>query len=579
MKNKFTLLALVLSLTGLVACNGDRTDDTSSASANTENSTASYRDADDKQSSSDDDSEASSKESSSKKDSSSSSSSASTTITSLDDAFTKLANYNCTLKNTYYTIDYYGKNAYHFNNIHSAYASYTGGLVSTANDGTWYYSLDADDSDKFELDGFYSTANGELLDVSSYYTPLKALVESKDSWERPSSSASYYTLDEEDAANDAILSALPNLARLYDGYKYSSGKVGSVDSTYSYVAENVKLQIVNKKYLSFSFTSRIYISGKRDSTYWNSSFTIRNIGGNSSTGLEAFIANPSTVLTTPTGFATAFNTASNTILGETLPFSSSFTPATGYSLKGIATNYETSMSYMDFLSGDVTTAYGTELTGAGWTIGTKVENSTYAGTSTTTYTKGNYTVTVAYFSTAYLAAYDKANGTTLATRYTKGQFQISASSFNGISKYINDGKIAGSDGSNMFPTMDFSSYSISSTSFQDLTSAANSYYSASLNYYYYIAGAFKDYNTALTALSAYAEKCVSDADFSVYDSDAGTSSYTGPAYNSASEYLSNDGEVVLFKDDTKYTEMNGLEFVVKVDSTKATGSFIIYIIA
>lgn len=578
MKNKFTLLALVLSLTGLVACNGDRTDDTSSASSSTENTTTSYKDADDKQSSSDDE-ESSSKDSSSKKNSSSSSS-ASTTITSLDDAFTKLANYNCTLKNTYYSIDYYGKNAYHFNNIHSAYASYTGGLVSTANDGTWYYSLDADDSDEFELDGFYSTANGELLDVSSYYTPLKTLIESKDSWERPSSSASYYTLDEEDAANDAILSALPNLARLYDGYNYSSGKVGSADSTYSYVAENVKLQIVNKKYLSFSFTSRIYISGKRDSKYWNSSFYIRNIGGNSSSGLEAFIANPSTVLTAPTGFSTAFNTASNTILGETLPFSTSFTAAGGYSLDGIATNYETAMYYIDYLTGDITTDYGTLLTGAGWTAGTKVENSSYTGTSTTPYTKGNKTVYVSYFSTPYFTAYDKEYGTTLATRYTKGQFQISATSFNGISKYINDGKITGSDGTNMFPTMDFSNYAISSATFQDLTSAANSYFSVNLSYYYYITGSFKDYNTALTALSAYAESCVSAAGgFYIYESDAGTSSYTGPAYESAREYLDNDGEVALFKDDTKYTEMDGLQFVIQLDSTKATGAFKMYIMA
>ncbi len=358
MRKKLSLVFLSLAFLGTaVGCN--RTSDATSSSAESGTSGTS--------STNDGDAISSNKASSG---SSSSSSTVPTYIPTLDEFLGHFKDYNLSIENTYYKIDYYGENALVYKHKHSKFADLmddTGYVRTTTSGGKWTWNKDANGA--FEL-GFMDNTNDFYTSMAdeyqTFYSALDSLSYSAESWTANTKKNGVYTASDDDETD--LLPALANLASYYVGEKHAVlGNVTSVSAC------DIQLTITNQFTATLSY--KPIINGKKTTDAL--SIKLTNAGANIATGLDEFVKNSESDLVA-TDFADDAKDAMNEIMNSSLSFTSAeWSRGYQYSIGTDAyTKKQTTLTYLDLLSGDQTTAFGSSLTADGWTAGT-TQTSTY----------------------------------------------------------------------------------------------------------------------------------------------------------------------------------------------------------
>ncbi len=444
--------------------------------------------------------------------STSSTSTVPTYIPTLDEFLGHFKDYNLSIENTYYKIDYYGENAFVYKHKHSKFASLmddTGYVRTTTSGGKWTW--DKDDNGAFELgfmddtNDFYTSMADEYQD---YYSALDSLSYSAESWTAGKKSGVYTASDEDDSD---LLPALANLASYYVGDKHAV--LGSTVSTVS----ACDIQLTIKDQFSAVLSYKPIINGKKTTSAL--SIKITNAGENTATGLEEFVEDSESDLIA-TDFSDEAKDAMNEIMNSSLSFTSAeWTRGYQYSIGTDAyTKKQTTLTYMDLQSGDQTTAFGTSLKADGWTAGTTQTSSygyqvyTYSKTvAQETDTKGAKVASIYYY---YVP---KSLFTSAAQANYKNGVMAFYLSYGYDALYGLD-KVNGvlaktplkNDGTAAVPQLDLDSYDIEDDAIAigDVTISYNAANESEDNFvaaqgYYQIVIKFEDKATSLTAMNDY----------------------------------------------------------------------------
>ncbi len=504
MRKKLSLVFLSLAFLGTaVGCN--KTGDVSSTESGT-SETSKTTDGDsistNKASSSD----------SSTKTSTSSTSTVPTYIPTLDEFLGHFKDYNLSIENTYYKIDYYGENAFVYKHKHSKFADLMddAGYVRTATSGgkwTW----DKDDNGAFALgfmndtNDFYTTMADEY---QNFYSALDSLSYSKESWTANAKKSGVYTVSDNDETD--LLPALANLASYYAGEKHAvAGSVTSVSAC------DIQLTITNQFTATLSY--KAIVNGVK--TKYPLSIKITNAGANTATGLDEFVNDSESDLIA-TDFSDEAKDAMTEIMNSSLSFTSAgWTRGYQYSIGTDAyTKKQTTLTYLDLLSGDQTTTFGASLSADGWTAGT-TQTSKY-GYSVYSYSKvvaqetettGAKVATIRY----YYVSKDKFSSTAQAN-YKNGVMAFYLSygydAIYGLDKV--NALLAKTplkdDGTAAVPQLDLASYNLASDAIAigDFAIDYNAQNESEDGFvavqgFYQIVIKFEDKATSLTAMNAY----------------------------------------------------------------------------
>ncbi len=378
MKKKLSILLLAgACLTLSVGCQKTASSDSTDSSNNGTSEKASSDNGNDQIS-------AGGKDSSSKADdkTSSSSSGIPTYIPDLDEFLAHFTNHNVSITNKYYTLDFYGDNAMGWTSTgkNSNYPSTSNfKQVAVGDDGVWTW--DTDEDGKFKLDQIVSPIkiyDDMTVLYSDYYDALDSFGASEDEWVASTTKTNVYTIA--DDCDTDIMSAIPALASYFAGEEHAIlGSITSIETS------NVQMTIKDQFTATVSF--KAYVKAKSNGTL-TSSFTITKAGENTVDGLDEFVEDPSEYLAA-TDFDDTVKDAMTEILGSTLDFNIGWTRGWMYSVgTDNFTNKQTTITYYDLLSGDITSAFATNLASKGFTAGEE-EESDYG------FTVYNYSKTVA----------------------------------------------------------------------------------------------------------------------------------------------------------------------------------------
>lgn len=498
MKNKFKFLSLACAFFAIAGCSKTNADSTSSGSNNSQTSTSSN---------SGSDQEISNKTSSSgtSDKASSSSSSVATYIPELSEFLDNFKNYNVSITNTYYTLDFYSEKALAYtstgkNSNYPATSNFQAVAVGDA--GIWSWSKD--DKGNFELGEmlFATTAYDDMtLIYSNFYDAIDSFAYSEDDWVKGTSNGSYTINDD---CTSGVMSAIPALASYFEGETHAV--LGSITSI---TTSKVKMTIKNQFSATVSFSAKI--EGKKNGTL-NASFTISNAGANVANGLDDFVDDPDSY-TVATNFSEDVQNAMTEVLGSPLAFTG-WTRGWQYSLGTDAkTKKYTTISYSDLLSGDISTTLANTLTTAGYTAGTPESSD---GITVYSYTKkvadatdtlGEKTATIQY---TYLS---KTSLGTSASYYPNGLMRLIASysyepiyGLTKVNKFL-ENKPLKKDGTTALPQLDLASYSLDDENIYiiDNTIAANASTSISGTFdaYLYLVVLFDSNDDAQAAAESY----------------------------------------------------------------------------
>jgi hypothetical protein len=505
MKNKLKLLMLCGSILGLVTSCGETAN-----SANPVDSATSAKTSDTKKDSatSNKKTDSSEQESDAK---ASSSSSAPAVIPTLSEFLVNIADYNATVTNTYYGIDFYGANAMNFNNIHSSYAEYAGSSVCSNGSGIWSWSTD--DNGAFEL-GELTTPTTLYSDLtvvdSDYYDAMDAFAESEDSWTVDEKKSNVYHMADDDDTN--LPTAIANLGSYFVGEQHPvlGSKLGTLNSIEPY---DVTLTIKDEHTATISFRAKVSGSKMTNGTLGKStalSIKITNAGQNNVTGLEDFIDNP-TDYTEADDFIDPVKDAMTEIIGASLDYEN-WTRGCQYSIKTDSyTKKQTSLTYYDLLSGDISTAFGADLVSGGWTAAGNETDSTYGITyyyyqkqiKAATDDCGAKIATITY-------VYEPSSLMSTPALYPNGIMIMNMAytysniyTLDKVNAFLAKKPLKG-DGTAALPQLDLSSYDLGNNIFlQDSTITANANGSTSYEGYYFIAMKFSTAEDSKTAMKAW----------------------------------------------------------------------------
>ena len=437
--------------------------------------------------------ESNSSNSSSDKQSTSSSSAKPVVIPTLVEFAQSLKNYNFTLKNTYYSIDYYGKDNYYFNAIHSDYEAYTGGKIALGEKGIWNWKK-AKKTKAFTLGGIYSLENTtDFSETDMFYQAIDVFAETASLWTISNSTKHIYKITDEDEDN-GLLSAIPNFASYFDA------------EGVTYTATQVAIKITDAETATLTIELQRIANGKKATSSVN--VFITNVGQNTVVDMPASIT-----IEDPDDWPSEVTDGFAALYGDdfSLNFNTNFTFAQQYAVSTDANGNPTKISYGDLKSGNISTSVHTDLVLAGFIKDTEQSSqmSTDYGlpigvysleVSPQTSTSGAVfaTVLMYYMSSTYLEDDVSYPYGLFALQFSTETVAYSTDNVDDANAFI-AANVTKTDGSAALPTFG-AGIGLNNFAMDDLTDEASQYYGTQLAMYYAIEGKYDTDANALTAL-------------------------------------------------------------------------------
>lgn len=482
-----------------------------------------------------------------------------------------LKSYQANIKNTYYSIDYYGKSNYYFNAIHSSYEPLTGGKIALGEKGIWSWKK-AKSTKAFTLGQMDTPMNvSDFTTVSEYYLPFDVLISTADSWKPVAGYKTVYEITEDDESG--VLDVLPNFASYFN----SSGV--------EYYATLARMQIYGPDKATISLNMTQVKNGKKSySTGVRVYFT--DVGTNAPIDMPQDID-----IEKPTDWPTEVSDAFKTLYGDdfTLPFSDKFTIGFSSSVNNDSNGNVSSLVCSDLLSGDISTDLSTALLLNGFTKNTEASNSytSEAGFTVNAFDKVVAPATdtemdkvarvLVYFQDLTYTDYEEQYPNGIFTlQFILVQDPFSSTDISKINNFIGL-KALKKDGTAIFPSLPFI-LNLNAIRFDDMTTAATNYYQIQFDFYFIIEGKFNNDANALSSLTNYIDS-LTTAGFTWTDGDANDSITT------AADDLDTNNTVRLNLADARYKNTNGVSLIIKIGTENQQGqvtrdgSFMIYMMA
>lgn len=342
-------------------------------------------------------------------------------ITDVNSFLEKMSNYECNISNSFYDIDFFGKQAIFTKAKDKRFSKFEKGYLSVEKSGTWKFTLD--ESNTYSLDSFYS-AEEDLSENSSSYNTMSLLLETVGHWNPIDGETGFYYLDDkiDSDIKEAFLELIPQYCGYMNEYEYTdAGLDYSFSTSYQIVDDSLKIQFVSSNELKVVMNLQEYYDKepKEGSEKFSTSFTITNPGNNKDASISAFLNNVS--LPKSTAWSSDFKKAQQDLLESELPFYEGFTSSSkDDEFKTINDKLYYYGKYMDFACGNITSEYGKVLLDNGWMKGEENIDTSLDSTEVY-YSKGDSKIKMEWRSSKWCSSQDEFY---YSSMYPNGYFDI-----------------------------------------------------------------------------------------------------------------------------------------------------------
>lgn len=342
-------------------------------------------------------------------------------ITDVNYFLEKMSNYECNISNSFYDIEFFGKQAIFTKTKDKRFTKFEKGYLSVEKSGTWKFTLD--ESNTYSLDGFYS-AEEDLSENSSPYNAMSLLLETIGHWNSIDGETGFYYLDDEIDSDikESLFELIPQYCGYINEYEYTdTGLNYSYSSSYQIVDDSLKIQFFssNEVKVVMNLQECYDKEPKEGCKKFSTSFTITNPGNNKDASINAFLNNVS--LPKPAAWSSDFKKAQEDLLISELPFYEDFTSSSkDDEFKTINDTLYYYGKYMDFACGNITSEYGKVLLENGWTKGEENVDTSLDSTEIY-YSKGDSKIKMEWRSSKWCNSQDEYY---YSSMYPNGYFDI-----------------------------------------------------------------------------------------------------------------------------------------------------------